>query len=113
KFLKLLDAQTPADLDLHLILDNYSTHKHARVQSWLKRHPRLHLHFTPTSSSWLNLIERWFREITDKRIRRGVFHSVKELERAIMDYIANHNDNPKPYVWTAKVETILEKIRRA
>jgi transposase len=113
KFLKLLDTQTPADLDLHLILDNYSTHKHARVQSWLKRHPRFHLHFTPTSSSWLNLIERWFREITDKRIRRGVFHSVKELERAIMDYIANHNDNPKPYVWTAKVETILEKIRRA
>ncbi len=113
KFLKLLDVQTPADLDLHLILDNYSTHKHARVQSWLKRHPRFHLHFTPTSSSWLNLIERWFREITDKRIRRGAFRSVKELERAIMDYIAKHNDDPKPYVWTAKVETILEKIRRA
>lgn len=113
KFLKLLDAATPPDLDLHLILDNYSTHKHLRVQSWLKRHPRFHLHFTPTSSSWLNLIERWFRDITDKRIRRGVFRSVKELEQAIMDYIAQHNDNPKPFVWTAKVEAILEKVRRA
>ncbi len=113
KFLKLLDASTAVGLDLHLILDNYSTHKHPRVQSWLKRHPRFHLHFTPTSSSWLNLIERWFRDITDKRIRRGVFRSVQELERAIMDYITTHNDDPKPFVWTANVETILEKVRRA
>lgn len=113
KFLRLMDAETPPALDLHLILDNYSTHKHPRVRSWLKRHPRFHLHFTPTSSSWLNLIERWFREITDKRIRRGVFHSVKELERAIMDYIEQHNENPKSFVWTAPAERILEKVRRA
>jgi transposase len=113
KFLRLMDAETPGELDLHLILDNYSTHKHPRVESWLRRHPRFHLHFTPTSSSWLNLIERWFREITDKRIRRGVFHSVKQLEEAIMDYIHQHNENPKSFVWTAKAETILEKVRRA
>ncbi len=113
KFLKLLDAQTPADLDLHLILDNYSTHKHPKVKSWLKRHSRFHLHFTPTSSSWLNLVERWFREITDKRIRRGVFRSVKELERAIMDYIGLHNENPEPFIWTAPAVRILEKVRRA
>lgn len=112
-FLKLLDAQTPADLDLHLILDNYSSHKHPRVVSWLKRHSRFHLHFTPTSSSWLNLVERWFREITDKRIRRGVFRSVRELKRAIMDYIEHHNETPKPFVWTAPAERILEKVRRA
>ena len=113
KFLKLLDAETPGDLDLHLILDNYSTHKHPRVRSWLKRHPRFHLHFTPTSSSWLNLVERWFREITDKRIRRGAFHSVKGLQRTIMDYIERHNENPKPFVWSAPAERILEKVRRA
>ncbi len=113
KFLRLLDARTPAELDLHLILDNYCTHKHAKVKSWLKRHRRFHLHFTPTSSSWLNLIERWFREITDKRIRRGVFRSVRELQTAIMDYIDGHNDNPKPFIWTAPAERILEKVRRA
>ncbi len=113
KFLKLLDAETPGDLDLHLILDNYSTHKHPRVWSWLKRHPRFYLHFTPTSSSWLNLVERWFREITDKRIRRGAFHNVKELQRTIMDYIERHNENPRPFVWTAPAERILEKVRRA
>jgi transposase len=113
QFLTLIDRQTPGDLALHLILDNYATHKHPKVQRWLKRHPRFHLHFTPTSSSWLNLIERWFREITDKRIRRGVFRSVKELVAAIDDYIAKHNQNPKSFVWTAKAETILEKVRRA
>lgn len=113
KFLRMLDAQTPGDLDLHLILDNYCTHKHAKVKSWLKRHPRFHLHFTPTSSSWLNLIERWFREITDKRIRRGVFRSVAELKKAIMAYIDGHNDNPTPFIWTAPAERILEKVRRA
>jgi transposase len=113
KFLRQMDAETPQDVDLHLILDNYSTHKHPRVQSWLKRHRRFHLHFTPTSSSWLNLVERWFREITDKRIRRGVFRSVKELKAAIMDYIERHNENPKPFVWTAPAERILEKVRRA
>jgi len=113
KFLRLMDRQTPTDLDLHLIVDNYATHKHPQVQSWLKRHKRFHLHFTPTSSSWLNLVERWFREITDKRIRRGVFRSVKELITAIEDYVARHNDDPQSFTWTAKAETILEKVRRA
>jgi transposase len=113
KFLKRIDAETPEDLDLHLILDNYSKHKHPKVRSWLKRHRRFHLHFTPTSSSWVNLVERWFREITDKRIRRGVFRSVKELKTAIMDFIEQHNQNPKPFAWTAPAERILEKVRRA
>jgi transposase len=113
KFLKLIDQETPEDLDLHLIVDNYSTHKHANVKAWLKRHPRFHVHFTPTASSWLNLVERWFREITDKRIRRGVFQSVKQLVAAIDVYIEEHNENPRSFVWTAKAETILEKVRRA
>lgn len=113
KFLRLIEQQTPAELDLHLILDNYSTHKHPAVQRWLKRHPRFHLHFIPTSSSWLNLVERWFREITTQRIRRGVFRSVKELIAAIDNYIAQHNRNPKSFTWTAKAEAILEKVRRA
>lgn len=113
KFLKLLDHETPPDVDLHLIVDNYCTHKHQKVKNWLKRHKRFHVHFTPTSSSWLNLIERWFREITDKRIRRGTFKSVKTLEKAIMNYIAQHNQNPKSFTWTAKAEEIMEKVRRA
>ncbi len=113
KFLKVIDAQTPAQLDLHLIADNYSTHKHPQVQKGLKRHPRFHIHFIPTSSSWLNLIERWFRDLTDKRIRRGAFQSVPQLIQAIMDYIAGHNDDPKSFVWAAKVEDILAKVRRA
>lgn len=113
KFLKQIDAETPAELDLHLIVDNYATHKHPKVQSWLRRHKRFHVHFTPTSSSWLNLIERWFREITDNRIRRGTFRSVGQLIQAIMDYIEQHNQSPKPFVWTAKAEEILAKVRRA
>ena len=113
KFLELIDEQTPAKLDLHLIVDNYRTHKHEKVQRWLKRHPRFHMHFIPTSSSWLNLIERWFREITDKRIRRDSFTSVPQLIEAIMDYIQEHNQHPKAFVWSAKVEDILEKVRRA
>jgi len=113
KFLNQIDQQTPAELDLHLIADNYSTHKHPKVKNWLKRHPRFHMHFIPTSSSWLNLVERWFREITDKRIRRGVFHNVPELIDAIMNYIAQHNENPRAFEWTAKAEDILEKVRRA
>jgi len=113
KFLKLIDQQTPADLDLHLIADNYFTHKTPEVQRWLKRHPRFHMHFIPTSSSWLNLVERWFREITDKRIRRGVFTSVDRLIEAIMSYIEHHNQNPTSFVWTAKLEDILAKVRRA
>jgi transposase len=113
KFLKAIDAQTPAQLDLHLIVDNYSTHKHPKVQKWLARHPRFHIHFIPTSSSWLNLIERWFRDLTDRRIRRAAFQSVPQLIQAIMDYIAGHNDAPKSFVWTAKVDDILAKVRRA
>ena len=113
KFLKLIDAETPKALDLHLIVDNYATHKHPKVKSWLKRHPRFHVHFIPTASSWLNLVERWFREITDKRIRRGTFHNVKQLQQAITDYIDEHNEEPKAFKWTAKAETILEKVRRA
>ena len=113
KFLQLIDAQTPADLDLHLIVDNYHTHKHVKVKRWLARHPRFHVHFIPTSSSWLNLIERWFREITDKRIRREAFSSVDELIAVITDYIEKHNANPQTFTWTAKAEAILEKVRRA
>jgi len=113
KFLKLIDEQTPANLDLHLIADNYFTHKTPQVQRWLRRHPRFHMHFIPTSSSWLNLVERWFREITDKRIRRDAFTSVDQLVAAIMDYIAKHNNDPKAFVWTAKVEDILAKVARA
>lgn len=113
KFLKKINAETPDELDLHLIVDNYATHKHPRVQSWLKRNKRFHIHFIPTSSSWLNVIERWFRDITDKRIRRGAFRSVAQLEAAIRDYIGHHNLYPKSFVWTAKAEDILEKVRRA
>jgi len=113
RFLKQIDRETPPDLDLHLIADNYATHKHPRVKRWLERHQRFHMHFTPTSCSWLNLVERWFRDITEKRIRRGVFRSVPELVQAIMDYLAAHNENPKAFTWTAKAEKILEKVRRA
>jgi transposase/DNA-binding CsgD family transcriptional regulator len=113
KFLKLIDSQTPSELDLHLIVDNYATHKHPKVQSWVKRHPRFHMHFTPTASSWLNLVERWFREITDKRIRRGVFHNVKQLVDAITAYVDEHNEDPKSFAWTAKADDILAKVRRA
>jgi transposase len=113
KFLKLIDAQTPSSVDLHLIADNYFTHKTPEVQRWLKKHPRFHMHFIPTSSSWLNLVERWFREITDKRIRRGVFRNVRQLIDAIMDYVEHHNDNPTAFIWTAKIENILAKIDRA
>ncbi|MBC7820766.1 MAG: IS630 family transposase [Planctomycetaceae bacterium] len=113
RFLKKIDAETPPKLDLHLIVDNYATHKHPRVLAWLKRHPRFHQHFIPTSSSWLNVIERWFRDITQNRIRNGVFRSVAELEQAIVAYIQHHNANPKTFVWTKKAEDILEKVRRA
>ncbi len=113
KFLRTLDREVPPELDLHLILDNYRTHKHPNVEAWLAKHPRFHLHFTPTSSSWLNLIERWFRELTNKRIRRGVFHSVPDLIAAIEEYLAAHNHDPKPFVWTAEIDTIMEKVSRA
>lgn len=112
KFLRQIDQSIPPELDIHLILDNYGTHKHPKVQSWLAKHRRFHLHFTPTSSSWLNLVERWFRELTDKRIRRGSFPSVPELVAAITEFIAVNNDAPRPFVWRASVEKILEKISR-
>src|SRR5271166_3396373 len=104
KFLRKLKRETHKKLDLHLILDNYGTHTHPNVKKWLEKHPRFHLHFTPTSSSWVNLIERWFAEITRKRIRRGVFKSVPDLIAAIDDFIQSHNENPKTFVWTKKVD---------
>jgi transposase len=113
KFLRLVDEQTPPDLDLHLIIDNYRTHKHPKVQRWLKRHPRFQVHFIPTSSSWLNLVERWFRELTEKRLRRGAFKSVEQLTQAIRAYLEHNNKDPHSFVWTAKAEDILEKVRRA
>ena len=112
KFLRKLDRETPGDLTLHLILDNYAAHKHDAVGRWLKKHGRFQLHYTPTSSSWLNLVERWFREITEKRIRRGSFHSVAELEQAIDEYLKHNNQQPKPFVWTASMAKILEKVGR-
>jgi len=112
RFLKKIDMQRPADRDLHLIVDNYATHKHPRVKAWFRRHPRFHLHFTPTSSSWLNMVECWFREITDKRIRRGSFSSVQELISAINEYLENHNQNPQVFVWSAPVDKILAKISK-
>jgi len=112
RFLKKIDNETPVGLELHLIVDNYGTHKHPRVNSWLKRHPRFHLHFIPTSSSWLNLVERWFREITDKRIRRGTFQSLNDLIAVIMEYLENHNQNPRVFVWTASAEKILTKVSK-
>lgn len=112
KFLKRIDHETPKDLDLHLIVDNYGAHKTARVQSWLKIHPRFNMHFTPTSSSWLNMVERFFSELTTKRVRRGVFRSVAELERAIMDFIEKHNEKPKIFTWTKDADTILAKVSK-
>jgi len=112
KFLRRLERAFPPELALHLILDNYGTHTHPRVQRWLARRPRFHLHFTPTSASWLNLVERWFRELTDKRLRRGVFRSVPELVQAIEAFVAAYNDAPKPFVWTASVDAILAKVNR-
>lgn len=107
RFLKQIDAETSSELDLHLIVDNYATHKHPKVLNWLKRHKRFHIHFIPTSSSWLNVIERWFRDITQNRIRNGVFKSVEQLQAAIKQYIDHHNANPKTFVWTKKAEDIL------
>ncbi len=112
QFLRLIKRQAPKDKQIHLIVDNYATHKHAAVKRWLERNKRFHVHFTPTSASWLNMVERFFRDITDKRIRRGVFRSVDELVAAIEDYIAKHNQQPKPFIWTATASDILEKVKR-
>lgn len=113
RFLKLIDQQTLPGLDLHLIVDNYATHKTPAVKRWIKAHPRFHLHFTPTSASWLNMVERFFAEITRNRIRRGAFRSVDELKAAIMEYLENHNADPKPFIWTKSADQILEKVARA
>ena len=113
KFLRAIDRATPKALDLHLIADNYATHKHPTVKARLAKHPRFNMHFTPTSASWLNQVERFFGRITDQRIRRGVFKSVGELESAIMDYLDQHNAQPKPFIWTKSPGEILEKVARA
>ena len=113
KFLATIDQEVPDDLEVHLILDNYATHKHAKVKEWMTKHPRFHFHFTPTSASWLNQVERWFRDLTEKNLRRGIFRSVPELIDSIEDYMKANNQNPKPYVWTATAESILEKVTRA
>ena len=113
KFLKQIERETPKGMTLHLIADNYATHKHPVVQDWLAKHPRFNMHFTPTSASWLNMVERFFRDISENRLRRGVFTSVPELVSAIDEYIAHHNTNPKPFIWTKSARDILQKVIRA
>jgi transposase len=113
KFLKLIDRKTPKHLALHLIVDNYGTHSHPQVQAWLAKHPRFVMHFTPTSASWLNMAERFFRDISENRIKRDSFTSVAELELAIDLYIADHNARPKRFIWTASAKDILAKVTRA
>ena len=113
KFLKKIDRETPKGKTLHLIADNYATHKHPNVQKWLEKHPRFNMHFTPTSASWLNMVERFFRDISENRLRRGVFVSVPELVAAIDEYVAHHNTKPKPFIWTASARDILQKVIRA
>ncbi len=113
KFLNLINRKTPKHLQLHLIVDNYATHKHPQVQAWLAKHPRFVIHFTPTSASWLNMVERFFRDISENRIKQGSFTSVAELEQAIAQYIEHHNKNPKPFIWTASASDILAKVTRA
>ena len=112
KFLTVIEKKVPKELDIHLVLDNYGTHRTAMIHKWLLRHPRFHLHFTPTSASWLNQIERWFAEITNRRIRRGSYRSTRELVQAIEDYLAVHNEDPKPFVWTKSADDILESLKR-
>ena len=113
KFLNLIKRQTPDGVEVHLICDNYATHKHAKVKAWAKKNPRFHLHFTPTSASWLNMVERFFRDLTDKALRRGSFYNVDDLEGAIDEYINAHNADPKPFIWTASANDILAKVKRA
>ncbi len=113
KFLRVIDYVVPAGKEVHMIVDNYATHKHPKVERWLRRHPRFHMHFTPTGCSWLNMVERFFRDLTENRLRRGAFRSVQELIEAIGEYIDHHNENPKPFIWTAKAADILEKVKRA
>lgn len=112
RFLERIEDRVPSDLDIHLVMDNYGTHKMSKVKRWFARHPRYHVHFTPTSASWLNQIERFFGLLTDRRIRRGTFANVRELESAIRDHLAHHNRDPKPFTWTADADSILEKVAR-
>ena len=112
KFLDRIEAQVPGGLDVHIMADHYGTHKTALIRKWFAKRPRFHLHFTPTYGSWINLVERWFAELTNKRIRRGVFHSVKELETAIREYIDVHNEDPQPFTWTRTADQILDSIAR-
>jgi transposase len=111
-FLREINKATPKDKDIHIICDNYATHKHPKVKSWLKYHKRFHVHFTPTSASWLNMVERFFRELSEKQLKRGVFSSVKELEETVMAFIETHNKAPAPYTWTKSANDILEKVKR-
>ena len=113
RFLRIIDKLTPKDRQVHLIVDNYATHKHPTVKRWIERRKRFHVHFTPTSCSWLNMVERFFRDLTEKRLRRGVFRNVEELLESIGEFIDNHNRQPKPFIWTAKASDILEKVKRA
>ncbi len=113
RFLRQIERETPPGLDLHLIVDNYATHKHPKVGSWLKRHPRFHMHFTPTSASWLNMVERFFRDLSQNAIERGVFPNVPQLISTIESYVENHNRNPKPFIWTARASDILAKVVKA
>ena len=112
QFLDTVDAATPAELDVHLILDNYGTHKTPLIQRWLVRHPSYHLHFTPTGSSWINLVERWFATLTERQLRRGVHRSTRELEAALRGYVETYNQHPKPFVWTKTADEILEAVAR-
>jgi transposase len=112
RFLKLIEKAAPEDKEIHIICDNYATHKHARVRAWLEKRPRIHVHFTPTSASWLNMVERFFRDLTEKCVRRGVFVSVNDLHQSILEYIETHNEDPAPFIWTAAANDILEKVKR-
>jgi len=112
-FLRLIDRKTPKRVQLHLIADNYSAHKQPEVQTWLLKHPRFVMHFTPTSASWLNMVERFFRDISENRIKRESFSSVADLEQTIAAYVAHHNNNPKPFIWIASAADILAKVTRA
>ncbi len=113
KFLKLIKSSVPDDKEIHLICDNYATHKHEKIQKWAKRNPRFHFHFTPTSASWLNMVERFFRDLSEKALKRGSFYDVNDLIGAITEYVNQHNDDPTPYIWTASATDILEKVKRA
>jgi len=113
RFLNQIKRSVPNDKQIHIICDNYATHKHQKVRDWLKRNKRFHVHFTPTSASWLNMVERFFRDLSEQRLRRGVFHSVPELIQTVQDYLARHNEDPKPFIWTATATDILAKVQRA